>query len=98
DGFIKVLDFGLAKLSMKMSASNTSAPTAVQIDTNPGTIMGTAAYMSPEQARGLELDARTDIFSFGVLLYEIVAGQPPFDGPSYGDLIASILTQEPQPL
>ena len=98
DGLVKVLDFGLAKLTATTSTLDTSAPTALRVDTNPGVVMGTAAYMSPEQARGLELDARTDIFSFGVVLYEIVAGSAPFSGASPGDLIASILTQEPQPL
>lgn len=98
DGLVKVLDFGLAKLTAKTTASDTSAATALRIDTVPGMVMGTAAYMSPEQARGLELDPRTDIFSFGVVLYEIVAGRPPFRGTSSGDVIASILTQEPRSL
>jgi serine/threonine protein kinase/Tfp pilus assembly protein PilF len=98
DGLVKVLDFGLAKLTAKTSPLDTSAPTALKIDTDPGMVMGTARYMSPEQARGLELDARTDIFSLGVVLYEIVAGRPPFSGASSGDVIASILTKEPQPL
>jgi serine/threonine protein kinase len=95
---VKVLDFGLAKLSAKRSTVDTSAATALNIDTDPGMVMGTAAYMSPEQARGLELDARTDIFSFGVVLHEIIAGRPPFRGASPSDVIASILTREPEPL
>ena len=98
DGLVKVLDFGLAKLTAKTSPLETSAPTALKFDTDPGTVMGTARYMSPEQARGLELDARTDIFSLGVVLYEIVAGRPPFSGASPGDVIASVLTKEPLPL
>ena len=98
DGLVKVLDFGLAKLTAKTSAVDTSAPTSLNINTDQGMVMGTAQYMSPEQARGLELDARTDIFSFGIVFYEIVAGRPPFSGPSPGDVMASILTQEPQPL
>ena len=96
DGLVKVLDFGLAKLTKPTVGTN--APTAMQIDTNPGAVLGTAAYMSPEQARGLEVDARSDIFSFGSLLYEIVSGRPPFRGESANDVIASILTQQPQRL
>ena len=98
DGLVKVLDFGLAKLTSKRSDVDTSAPTALNIETDPGMVMGTAAYMSPEQARGLALDERTDIFSFGVVLYEIVAGRPPFRGDSAGDVMASILISEPVPL
>jgi serine/threonine protein kinase len=98
DGLVKVLDFGLAKLVAKTFTRDTSAATALNVDTEPGVVMGTAAYMSPEQARGLELDARSDIFSFGVVLYEMVANRPPFDGPSAGDLMASILIRDPVPL
>jgi eukaryotic-like serine/threonine-protein kinase len=98
DGLVKVLDFGLAKLPAKRSDVDTNVATALNINTDPGMVMGTAAYMSPEQARGLELDARTDIFSFGVVLHEIIAGRPPFRGASPNDVIASILTREPEPL
>jgi Tol biopolymer transport system component len=89
DGIVKVLDFGLVKL--------TEAP-ASPVSTRPGTVLGTVRYMSPEQARGLEVDARTDIFSLGVVLYELVAGRAPFEGPSTNDVIAAILTQEAPPL
>ncbi|HTF37831.1 MAG TPA: serine/threonine-protein kinase [Blastocatellia bacterium] len=98
DGLVKVLDFGLAKLPAKRSDVDTNVATALNINTDPGMVMGTAAYMSPEQARGLELDARTDIFSFGVVLYEVIAGRSPFRGASPSDVIASILTREPEPL
>jgi Tol biopolymer transport system component/serine/threonine protein kinase len=95
DGYIKVLDFGLAKL-MEVSASNPEAPTLVQTD--PGVVLGTVQYMSPEQARAIEVDARSDIFSLGVVLYEMVAGRPPFEGGTKTDVVASILHREPQPL
>lgn len=95
DGYVKVLDFGLAKLTERQG-SKPEASTL--IDTNPGVVMGTARYMSPEQARGLSVDARTDIFSLGVMLYEIVAGRPPFEGATTSDMIALILNKEPPPL
>jgi len=81
DGIVKVLDFGLAKLTERPATEvNIDAPTAAKIETDPGTVMGTASYMSPEQARGQKLDARTDIFSLGVVLYEMIAGRSPFEG------------------
>jgi serine/threonine protein kinase len=81
DGIVKVLDFGLAKLIEKQPEGvDQEAPTKALIHTEPGTIMGTAYYMSPEQARGLETDARTDIWSLGVVLYEMVTGHQPFSG------------------
>ena len=99
DGYVKVLDFGLAKLTEQQAhTTNTTAPTIGQIDTAPGTIVGTANYLSPEQARGLEVDARADIFSLGVVIYEMVAGHPPFVGETTSDVIAAILKEEPRGL
>ena len=95
DGIVKVLDFGLAKL-IERKADDSEATTLFH--TKQGTVLGTAHYMSPEQARGLPLDARTDIFSFGVVLYEMVAGKTPFAGETTTDVLASILTVEPPPL
>lgn len=99
DGYVKVLDFGLAKLSESPDAAdNTETPTVVQVDTDPGTVLGTVNYMSPEQARGLALDSRTDLFSLGVVLYEMITARPPFEGKTAGELIALIISKEPPPL
>ena len=99
DGFAKVLDFGLAKLTEKQPVStDTEAATVARRETDPGTIMGTVQYMSPEQARGKPVDARTDIFSLGVVLYEVIAGRAPFEGESSTDVLAAILEKEPAPL
>ncbi|HJU55468.1 MAG TPA: protein kinase, partial [Pyrinomonadaceae bacterium] len=96
DGYVKVLDFGLAKLTEQRAASSPSAFTLAE--TGPGIVIGTVTYMSPEQARGLRVDERTDIFSFGVVLYEMLAGRAPFGGPTPSDVIVAILDREPQPL
>jgi serine/threonine protein kinase/Tfp pilus assembly protein PilF len=99
DGYVKVLDFGLAKLVEQQTPStDTQAPTVAKVSTQPGMLLGTFGYMAPEQARGKDVDARTDIFSFGVLLYEVITGRAPFEGETTSDLIASILMGEPQPI
>lgn len=99
DGYVKVLDFGLAKLTELAGVhSDSEAATLQVVQTDPGKVMGTAKYMSPEQARGLEVNEQTDIWSLGVLLYELAAGRVPFEGPSGSDVLASILTTEPVPL
>ena len=98
DGLVKVLDFGIAKLTEKLSATDSEAATAINAQTRTGMIIGTAAFMSPEQARGQTVDARSDIFSFGLVLYEMLAGQPPFAGESAIEIIGSILNKEPVPL
>jgi len=94
DGYVKVLDFGIAKLIEEPASAD---QTAVR-QTRPGLVLGTGAYMSPEQARGQKVDARSDIWSLAVVLYEMIGGVSPFDGDTPSDCIASILTQEPPPL
>ncbi|HEX6731653.1 MAG TPA: protein kinase [Pyrinomonadaceae bacterium] len=99
DGYVKVLDFGIAKLTEQRRASpDGEAPTRALVKTGKGVVMGTAHYMSPEQARGHAVDARTDIWSLGVVLYEMVTGRLPFEGATVSDCIASILKTEPRPL
>ena len=97
DGIVKVLDFGLAKL-FESKPSGPEDQTRPMMLTQTGVVMGTVSYMSPEQARGHAVDARSDIWSFGVLLYELFAKRPPFDGPSNSDILVSILEREPAPL
>ena len=94
DGQVKVLDFGLAKLLPTRESGSDSDPTS----TVSGTVLGTTSYMSPEQLRGQKTDTRTDVFSFGVLLYEMLAGRRPFLGESAADVEAAILQREPTKL
>ncbi len=99
DGFVKVLDFGLAKQTNLLSGLGDVDPDALTQEyhlTTPGMIMGTAAYMSPEQARGKAIDGRTDLWSFGVVLYEMIAGRAPFVGETKSDVMAAILKNEPE--
>jgi serine/threonine-protein kinase len=98
DGYVKVLDFGLAKLNEISPVNDLEAPTKAQVKTSAGVVMGTANYMSPEQARGEQVDARADVWSFGVVLYEMVAGCAPFDRSTPSEVIALILEREPPPL
>jgi serine/threonine protein kinase/Flp pilus assembly protein TadD len=99
DGSVRVLDFGLAKLvEGRDTGGEAGLPTSPTLTTDPGAVMGTPTYMSPEQARGRPVDERTDIFSLGVVLYEMIAGRPPFEGPSPSDVIAAILEKEAPPL
>lgn len=95
DGYVKVLDFGLAKLTEQKSIG-TEDQTLIRSE--PGVIRGTVAYMSPEQARGLPVDQRTDIWSFGVLLYEMLTGRIPFTGETATDMMLSIIQKEPPSL
>ncbi len=99
DALVKVLDFGLAKLTDPQSTITGPEEVTLQwFSTEPGLVLGTSVYMSPEQARGLPLDARTDIWSLGVVLYEMVGGRVPFAGATKSDVIVSILEREPPPL
>ncbi|MDQ3132713.1 MAG: serine/threonine protein kinase, partial [Acidobacteriota bacterium] len=103
DGLVKILDFGIAKLSEPPAHTgglsiDEEAATAIQTGTTPGMIIGTANYMSPEQARGQLVDARSDIFSFGVVLYEMLTGKKAFAGETAMDAIGAILHKEPAPM
>jgi tetratricopeptide (TPR) repeat protein len=110
DGYVKVLDFGVAKLTEHAAASHApesqlaneqageSDSTLLAFSTEPGVVMGTPNYMSPEQVRGYAVDSRSDIFSLGVVIYELVTGHQPFQGPTFSDVIAAILTSQPPPI
>src|SRR5262249_21131172 len=116
DGYVKILDCGLAKLTEigVLSGRDPAVTYAETIDefedryatvmpespqeTSPGVILGTVSYMSPEQARGLKVDTRTDLFSFGIALYEMVAGRSPFEGKTTADMMVSILDRNPTPI
>jgi dipeptidyl aminopeptidase/acylaminoacyl peptidase len=97
DGRVKILDFGLAKLTQPDTGSHTSMPTATH-GTEAGMVMGTAGYMSPEQVRGMALDPRSDIFSFGAILYEMLSGKRAFHGDTPADTMSSILKEDPPEL
>ncbi|MBK7708251.1 MAG: serine/threonine protein kinase [Acidobacteria bacterium] len=97
DGFVKILDFGLAKL-VERKAFGSDASVTDQNRTAKGIILGTVNYMSPEQAKGEEIDERTDIFSFGAVVYEMIAGKAPFKGDSMSESFANLMNTEPLPL
>ena len=97
DGYVKVLDFGLAKLT-ELSDIGGEDETKKLVKTNPGVVMGTVAYMSPEQARGKNTDARSDVFSFGIVMYEMLTGKVPFTGETMTDVLSSIISIEPAPI
>jgi eukaryotic-like serine/threonine-protein kinase len=102
DGYVKVLDFGIVKLTEKFVEHHAGATDAFMatdsVQTESNIVMGSPSYMSPEQARGQKLDGRTDIFSLGVMLYEMIAGRRPFEGETMSDVIVAILERKPQPL
>ncbi|MGA9770213.1 MAG: protein kinase [Blastocatellia bacterium] len=104
DGYAKVLDFGIVKLTEKFAEHQTGGADAIdsakmsQVKTESNIVMGSPSYMSPEQARGFAVDGRTDIFSLGVMIYEMIAGRRPFEGETISDVIVSILDRRPQPL
>jgi serine/threonine-protein kinase len=99
DGYVKVLDFGLARLvAHDVAESDPATNPTVERHTQPGMVMGTIGYMSPEQARGLAATTASDVFSLGVLLYEILAGCAPFDGSTTTDVLIAIVDRQPPPL
>src|SRR5262249_51865098 len=98
DGAVKVLDFGLARHHPGAATENASQSPTVSRHTDPGTVMGTVGYMSPEQVRGLSVDHRSDLFSFGAVLYELLSGKKAFKRPTPSDTMAAILKEDPPEL
>src|SRR6266496_2407025 len=98
DGFVKILDFGLAKLVEPRPSEGSELPTAIASATEPGTVMGTVGYMSPEQASGQPLDFRSDQFSLGTILYEMATGKRAFQARTGAETLVAILREEPEPI
>ena len=98
DGFAKILDFGLAKLTEPASQGQSIMPTAIAAPTQPGTVMGTAGYMSPEQASGQPVDYRSDQFTLGAILYEMATGQRAFQRKTGAETLVAIIREEPEPI
>lgn len=100
DGIVKVLDFGLVKIArpQQLFSSDPEGPTQALLNTQAGTVLGTAHYMSPEQARGLDVDTRTDVWSLGCVIYEMIAARQPFVGGTTVDVLSGILSVEPDPI
>ncbi|HEX8115646.1 MAG TPA: protein kinase, partial [Pyrinomonadaceae bacterium] len=98
EGHVKVLDFGIAKQVAASPSVDTEAPTSARVNTASGVVLGTTTYMSPEQVRGQELDGRSDVWSLGCVLYEMLAARAPFEEKNFGDLVVSILHRNPPPL
>src|SRR5829696_1659690 len=98
EGYVKILDFGLAKLTERHKDAIHATMSTLLFDSSPGTVMGTAAYMSPEQARGIPVDERTDIWGLGVVLYEMASGYPPFTGETATDVVVAIVERDQPPI
>jgi eukaryotic-like serine/threonine-protein kinase len=98
DGFVKILDFGLAKLTEPESGGASAMPTLAKAETHPGTVLGTVGYMSPEQASGQSVDFRSDQFSLGSILYELVTGEKAFARKTAAETMSAIIRDEPEPL
>ena len=98
EGYVKILDFGLAKLTERYKGVSTATMSTLLFNSSPGTVIGTAAYMSPEQARGVGVDERTDVWGLGVVLYEMASGRPPFTGETATDVVVAIVEKEQLPI
>jgi serine/threonine protein kinase/Tol biopolymer transport system component len=98
EGYVKILDFGLAKLTERHKGAIHATMSTLLFNSSPGTVIGTAAYMSPEQARGIPVDERTDIWGLGVVLYEMASGHPPFTGETATDVVVAIVERDQPPL
>src|ERR1041385_3604240 len=98
EGYVKILDFGLAKLTERHKGAIHATMSTLLFNSSPGTVIGTAAYMSPEQARGIPVDERTDIWGLGVVLYEMASGHPPFTGETATDVVVAIVERDQPPI